>query len=161
VQRVPPVVPNANAGGPRSLPSKPSSATGTALLIAGILAGLCLQLGPKQFAAPLWPEPSWRRPAFSLLHHLGSMLAPRPYTHAFSAAQTPPVGLALAATGFLFPFFPLARSSAGWAWPSPAADNPPSNVLFGNLQQVTAQTAPPFAHPHRLGQQLRRRKWAK
>jgi lactate permease len=46
------------------------------------------------------------------------------------------MGLALAATGFLFPFFsPLI----GWMGVALTGSDTSSNVLFGNLQQVTAQ----------------------
>jgi lactate permease len=130
VQRVPPVV------------AKPTpehavfkfdvlSATGTALLFTGILAGLCLRLSPKRllqvYARTLW------RVRVSLLT-IALMLA-LGYTTRFSGTDTT-MGLALAATGFLFPFFsPLI----GWLGVALTGSDTSSNVLFGNLQQVTAQ----------------------
>jgi len=46
------------------------------------------------------------------------------------------MGLAFASTGFLFPFFsPLL----GWLGVALTGSDTSSNVLFGNLQQITAQ----------------------
>jgi lactate permease len=57
------------------------------------------------------------------------------YTTRFSGTDTT-IGLALATTGFLFPFFsPLI----GWLGVALTGSDTSSNVLFGNLQQVTAQ----------------------
>jgi lactate permease len=57
------------------------------------------------------------------------------YTTRFSGTDTT-MGLALAATGVLFPFFsPLI----GWLGVALTGSDTSSNVLFGNLQQVTAQ----------------------
>ena len=130
VQRVPPVV------------AKPTpehavfafnvlSATGTALLFTGILAGLCLGLGPKRLVQ-IYARTIWRI-RVSLLT-IGLMLA-LGFTTRYSGTDTT-MGLALAATGFLFPFFsPLI----GWLGVALTGSDTSSNVLFGNLQQVTAQ----------------------
>lgn len=107
------------------------SATGTALLCAGILSGFCLGLGPKR----IWHVYSRTvsRVAVSLLT-IAVMLA-LGYTTRFSGTDTT-IGLALAATGVLFPFFsPLI----GWLGVALTGSDTASNVLFGNLQQVTAQ----------------------
>jgi lactate permease len=57
------------------------------------------------------------------------------FTTRFSGTDTT-MGLALAATGFFFPFFsPLI----GWLGVALTGSDTSSNVLFGNLQQVTAQ----------------------
>jgi lactate permease len=130
VQRMPPVV---------AVPTletavfdfKALSATGTALLIAGVLAGFCLQLSPKRllqiYARTLW------RVRISLLT-ISFMLA-LGYTTRYSGTDTT-IGLTLAATGFLFPFFsPLI----GWLGVALTGSDTSSNVLFGNLQQVTAR----------------------
>jgi lactate permease len=107
------------------------SATGTALLLAGILAGLCLQLGPKRLLQ-IYGHTIWRV-RVSLLT-IALMLA-LGYTTRYSGTDTT-MGLALAATGFLFPFFsPLI----GWLGVALTGSDTSSNVLFGNLQQVTAQ----------------------
>ena len=107
------------------------SATGTALLFAGVLAGLCLRLSPKRlwqvYLHTLW------RVRVSLLT-IALMLA-LGFTTRFSGTDTT-MGLALAATGFLFPFFsPLI----GWLGVALTGSDASSNVLFGNLQQVTAR----------------------
>jgi lactate permease len=130
VQRMPPVV---------AVPTletavfdfKALSATGTALLIAGILAGLCLQLSPRRLLQ-IYARTFWRV-RISLLT-ISLMLA-LGYTTRYSGTDTT-IGLTLAATGFLFPFFsPLI----GWLGVALTGSDTSSNVLFGNLQQVTAR----------------------
>ncbi|HAO78599.1 MAG TPA: lactate permease [Verrucomicrobia subdivision 3 bacterium] len=107
------------------------SATGTALLLAGILAGLCLQLRPKRILQ-IYGRTIWR--VRTSLLTIAIMLA-LGYTTRYSGTDTT-MGLALAATGFLFPFFsPLI----GWLGVALTGSDTSSNVLFGNLQQVTAQ----------------------
>jgi lactate permease len=130
VQRMPPVVvvPTLETA---IFDFKALSATGTALLIAGVLAGLCLQLSPRRllqiYARTLW------RVRVSLLT-ISLMLA-LGYTTRYSGTDTT-IGLTLAATGFLFPFFsPLI----GWLGVALTGSDTSSNVLFGNLQQVTAR----------------------
>ena len=107
------------------------SATGTALLISGILSGLLLGLDPVQllrlFARTLW------RVRISLLT-IAAMLA-LGYVTRFGGLDST-MGLAFASTGKLFPFFsPLL----GWLGVALTGSDTASNVLFGNLQQVTAR----------------------
>ncbi len=130
VLRVPPVVAQPTPE-PAIFTFNALSATGTALLIAGLLAGLCLRLHPKRllqiYAATFY------RVRVSLLT-IALMLA-LGFTTRYSGTDTT-MGLALAATGFLFPFFsPLI----GWLGVALTGSDTSSNVLFGNLQQVTAQ----------------------
>jgi lactate permease len=107
------------------------SATGTALLCAGILGGLCGGLGPMRILR-VYTRTIWRV-RISLLT-IALMLA-LGFTTRFSGTDTT-IGLTLAATGFLFPFFsPLI----GWLGVALTGSDTSSNVLFGNLQQVTAQ----------------------
>jgi lactate permease len=107
------------------------SATGTALLLAGVLAGFCLRLGPKQLLE-IYLRTLWRV-RVSLLT-IALMLA-LGFTTRYSGTDTT-MGLALAGTGFLFPFFsPLI----GWLGVALTGSDTSSNTLFGNLQQVTAQ----------------------
>jgi len=107
------------------------SATGTALLFAGVLAGLCLGLGPRAIAA-LYGRTLWRV-RVSLLT-IALMLA-LGFTTRYSGTDTT-MGLALAGTGVLYPFFsPLI----GWLGVALTGSDTSSNVLFGNLQKVTAQ----------------------
>ncbi|MEN9677799.1 MAG: hypothetical protein RIS76_3695, partial [Verrucomicrobiota bacterium] len=107
------------------------SATGTALLLAGVLAGFALGVGPrsllKTYGETLW---SLRVSLLTIALMLGLG-----FTTRYSGTDTT-LGLAMAGTGFLFPFFsPLI----GWLGVALTGSDTSSNVLFGNLQQVTAQ----------------------
>ncbi|HEY2343241.1 MAG TPA: lactate permease LctP family transporter [Chthoniobacteraceae bacterium] len=107
------------------------SATGTALLFAGLLSGLILGVRPLRLLQ-LYARTIWRV-RVSLLT-IGTMLA-LGYTARYSGSDTT-MGLAFAHTGILFPFFsPLL----GWLGVALTGSDTSSNVLFGNLQQVTAQ----------------------
>ena len=130
VQRVPPVVAAARAEEAIFACNFPS-ATGTALLLAGIVSGFCLGVQPRRLGQ-LYLETIWRL-RFSLLT-IAVMLA-LGFTTRYSGTDTT-MGLALAATGPLFPFFsPLI----GWLGVALTGSDTSSNVLFSNLQQVTAQ----------------------
>jgi len=130
VQRVPPVVPAARAEEAVFLCNLPS-ATGTALLLAGVVSGFCLGVKPRRLGQ-LYLDTIWRL-RFSLLT-IALMLG-LGFTTRYSGTDTT-MGLALAATGPLFPFFsPLI----GWLGVALTGSDTSSNVLFGNLQQVTAQ----------------------
>jgi lactate permease len=130
VQRMPPIV-SAPIPEHAIFTFNALSATGTALLLAGILSGLCLGFGPTRlfnlYCRTLWCVRT------SLLT-IAVMLA-LGFTTRFSGSDTT-LGLALASTGWLFPFFsPLI----GWLGVALTGSDTSSNVLFGNLQQVTAQ----------------------
>jgi lactate permease len=130
VQKVPPVVaqPEPEAA---EFAFNLLSATGTALLAAGIVAGFGLGLGPGRLAA-LYGR-TFLRVRVSLLT-IALMLA-LGFTTRYSGSDST-MGLALAATGGLFPFFsPLL----GWLGVALTGSDTSSNVLFGNLQQVTAR----------------------
>ncbi len=130
VQRVPPVV-IAPTAEPAVFAFNALSATGTALLLAGVLAGLCLGLSPIRLLR-LYGS-TIIRVRISLLT-IALMLG-LGFTTRFSGTDTT-MGLALASTGVLFPFFsPLI----GWLGVALTGSDTSSNVLFGNLQQVTAQ----------------------
>jgi len=107
------------------------SATGSALLVAGVLAGLLLGLKPGQILSLYWR--TIKRVRISLLT-ISVMLA-LGFTTRYSGTDTT-MGLAFASTGFLFPFFsPLL----GWLGVALTGSDASSNVLFGNLQTVTAR----------------------
>lgn len=107
------------------------SATGTALLCAGVLAGFSLGLRPARVFR-LYGQTCLR--LRSSLLTIALMLA-LGFTTRYSGTDTT-MGLALASTGFLFPFFsPLI----GWLGVALTGSDTSSNVLFGNLQRVTAQ----------------------
>jgi lactate permease len=130
VLRVPPVVPKPT---PEDVvfAFNALSATGTALLCAGIFGGLCLGLSLRRIVSIY---------ARTILHLRISLLTitlmlALGYTTRYSGTDTT-IGLTFAATGFLFPFFsPLI----GWLGVALTGSDTSSNVLFGNLQQVTAQ----------------------
>lgn len=107
------------------------SATGTSLLIAGVLAGFCLGLAPRNLVA-IYGRTFWRV-RISLLT-IALMLA-LGFTTRFSGTDTT-LGLAMAGTGWFFPFFsPLI----GWLGVALTGSDTSSNVLFGNLQKVSAE----------------------
>jgi lactate permease len=107
------------------------SATGTSLLLAGLLSGLLLGLAPLRlgqiFLGTLW------RIRMSLLT-IAAMLA-LGYTTRYGGLDAT-MGLAFASTGFLFAFF---SPILGWLGVALTGSDTSSNVLFGNLQQITAQ----------------------
>ena len=107
------------------------SATGTSLLLTGIVSGLLLGLRPlnllRTFLGTL------KRVRFSLLT-IAAMLA-LSFTTRYAGLDAT-MGLAFASTGMFFPFFsPLL----GWLGVALTGSDTSSNVLFGNLQQITAQ----------------------
>ena len=107
------------------------SATGTALLISGILSGLILRLSPLELAR-IFARTSWR--VRTSLLTIAAMLA-LGYTTRYAGIDAT-MGLALASTGVLFPFFsPLL----GWLGVALTGSDTSSNVLFGNLQKITAE----------------------
>ncbi len=107
------------------------SATGTGLLLAGIIAGLWLRLSPLTLARTYLG--TLKRVRFSLLT-IAAMLA-LGFTTRYSGSDST-MGLAFASTGVLFPFFsPLL----GWLGVALTGSDTSSNVLFGNLQVVSAQ----------------------
>jgi lactate permease len=107
------------------------SATGTGLLLAGLASGFFLRLSPTALLG-LYGQTLWR--VRTSLLTIAAMLA-LGYTTRYSGSDTS-MGLAFASTGFLFPFFsPLL----GWLGVALTGSDTSSNVLFGNLQTVTAQ----------------------
>jgi lactate permease len=107
------------------------SATGTALLLAGIISGLLLKLSPARMARIFWG--TFKRARLSLIT-IAAMLA-LGFTTRYGGLDAT-MGLAFASTGFLFPFFsPLL----GWLGVALTGSDTSSNVLFGNLQQITAE----------------------
>jgi lactate permease len=107
------------------------SATGTSLLLSGILSGLLLGLSPAElfriFLRTLY------RVRFSLLT-IAAMMA-LGFTTRYGGLDAT-MGLAFAATGFLFPFF---SPMLGWLGVALTGSDTSSNVLFGNLQQISAE----------------------
>jgi lactate permease len=107
------------------------SATGTALLLTGIISGLLLKVSPGKLVQIFIG--TFKRAQLSLLT-IAAMMA-LGFTTRFGGLDST-MGLAFASTGWLFPFFsPLL----GWLGVALTGSDTSSNVLFGNLQQVTAQ----------------------
>jgi lactate permease len=106
------------------------SATGTALLITGIVSGLLLKLSLLQMAKIFMG--TFRRARVSLLT-IAAMLA-LGFTTRYGGLDST-MGLAFASTG-LFPFF---SPMLGWLGVALTGSDTSSNVLFGNLQQITAE----------------------
>jgi lactate permease len=106
------------------------SATGTSLFLTGIVSGLLLGLGPMKLLGIFWG--TLARVRWSLLT-IAAMLA-LSFTARYAGLDAT-MGLAFASSGFLFPFFsPLL----GWLGVALTGSDTSSNVLFGNLQQITA-----------------------
>jgi lactate permease len=107
------------------------SATGTGLLLSGIASGLLLGLSPRELAR-IFAGTTWRV-RWSLLT-IAAMLA-LGFTTRYAGIDAT-MGLAFASTGALFPFFsPLL----GWLGVALTGSDTSSNVLFGNLQRITAE----------------------
>jgi lactate permease len=107
------------------------SATGTALLLAGIASALCLGVGIKR-AFVIYGH-TLLRVRISLLT-ISAMMALGFMTR-YSGTDTS-MGLAMAGTGWLFPFF---SPIIGWLGVALTGSDTSSNVLFGNLQKVSAE----------------------
>ena len=107
------------------------SATGTSLLLAAIISGLLLRLSPVELVRIFGR--TLHRVRFSLLT-IAAMMA-LGYTTRYGGLDAT-MGLAFASTGVLFPFF---SPILGWLGVALTGSDTASNVLFGNLQQITAQ----------------------
>ncbi|MEO7359901.1 MAG: L-lactate permease [Gemmatimonadaceae bacterium] len=107
------------------------SASGTALLLTGMISGLLLGLNPAKLARTYWR--TLMKVRISLVT-IAAMMALGYVTRYGGLDAT--MGLAFAQTGVLFPFFsPLL----GWLGVAVTGSDTASNVLFGNLQQISAQ----------------------
>ncbi len=107
------------------------SAAGTAILLAAIASGLLLGLRPGRLLR-LYGR-TVLRVRLSLLT-IAAMMA-LGFTTRYSGSDTT-MGLAFASTGVFFPFFsPLL----GWLGVALTGSDTSSNVLFGNLQKVSAE----------------------
>ena len=106
------------------------SATGSAILLAGIISGLLLGARPAQLAGTY--VRAFKTVTPSLLT-IAAMLA-LGYVTRFSGIDAA-MGLAFAHTGMLYPFF---GTMLGWLGVAVTGSDTASNVLFGGLQKVTA-----------------------
>ena len=130
VVRVPPVVPKPT---PEAAVYTLNwlSATGTGILIAALIAGLVMGLSiPKMIRTY---GRTLNLVKFSLLT-IAAMLALGFTTKGAGLDAT--LGLAFAHTGYLYPFF---GAMLGWLGVALTGSDTSSNVLFGNLQKITAE----------------------
>ncbi len=129
IQRVPPVV------------SKPTfeaavfnfnwlAATGTGILVASVIAGLFMGLGPATLFKSFFKTIFNIRFAFVTI---AAMMAIGFVTRYCGLDAT--LGLAFARTGSLYPFF---GSLIGWLGVASTGSDTSANVLFGSLQVMTA-----------------------
>ena len=107
------------------------SATGTPLLLAGIASAIALGVGFRR-ALRIYGQ-TWLRVRVSLLT-ISAMMALGFLTRYGGTDTT--MGLAMAGTGALFPFF---SPIIGWLGVALTGSDTASNVLFGNLQKVSAE----------------------
>ena len=130
VERVPPVVARVTAE-PAVFNLNWLSATGTAILIAALIAGFALCYRPGELLR------QYGRTLFLVRHSLltiAAMLA-LGYTTRYSGEDAI-LGLAFAHAGVLYPFF---GTLLGWLGVALTGSDTSSNVLFGSLQRVTAE----------------------
>ena len=106
------------------------SASGTACFLAGVAAAIFLRVRPSQFARTY--RATFKQLAMPMLT-IASMLG-LAYVMNYSG-MTSTLGLALATTGVMFPFF---SAVLGWLGVFLTGSDTSANALFGNLQVVTA-----------------------
>ena len=105
--------------------------TGSGMLIAAILSGLLMGFSPWRMIV-IYAR-TIRLVAASLVT-IAAMLAIGTLTRYSGIDAT--LGLAFAATGVLYPFF---GTLLGWLGVALTGSDTASNVLFGNLQKITAE----------------------
>jgi lactate permease len=136
VVRVAPVVPQPTAANP----TKPEeaifklnwlSATGSGILVAAVLAGFAMGFSPAEICRTYLG--TLVRVRYSLVT-IAAMLA-LGYVTKYSGTDAT-LGLAMAKTGKLYPFF---GAMLGWLGVALTGSDTASNVLFGSLQTITAK----------------------
>ncbi len=107
------------------------SFTGTGMLIAAVISGFLMGFSPLKMIGEYGR--TIRLCAISLIT-ISAMLAIGTLTRLSGVDAT--LGLAFAATGVLYPFF---GTLLGWLGVALTGSDTASNVLFGNLQKITAE----------------------
>jgi lactate permease len=107
------------------------SATGSAILLAALVAGSVMGYGAREMARVYWS--TLRLVRFSLVT-IAAMLA-LGFTTRYSGVDAT-LGLAFARTGVFYPFF---GTLLGWLGVALTGSDTSSNVLFGSLQRITAE----------------------
>ena len=110
----------------------PITATGTAVFLAAVLSGLILGLRPLRLARMLAATAVRLVPAIGAIY---AMLALGFVTR--SSGMDVVLGLAFTRTGVTF--YPICGALLGWLGVALTGSDTASNVLFGNLQRVTAE----------------------
>jgi lactate permease len=131
VQRTPPVAPAGAAPEKAVFAFNWLSATGTAILLAGLTSAVCMGLTWRQVVATYGQTLVQVR--WSLLT-IAAMLAIGHVTKYSGIDAT--LGLALAGSGVAYPFF---GTLLGWLGVALTGSDTASNVLFGSLQRITAE----------------------
>ena len=106
------------------------SASGTACFLATIAAALVLRVSPRKFVslyAATFNQLKFAMLTIALMLGLAQLMN--------YSGMTSTLGLALATTGVLFPFF---SAVVGWLGVFLTGSDTSANALFGNLQVVTA-----------------------
>ncbi len=110
----------------------PISSTGTAVFLAAVVSGLLLGVGPIRLARMLGATIVRMVPAIAAIL---AMLALGFVTK--SSGMDAVLGLAFTRTGPLL--YPVFGTLLGWLGVALTGSDTSSNVLFGNLQKVTAE----------------------
>lgn len=107
------------------------SATGTAILLTALATALVLRIRPQRLGA-IAARTAWqmRWPLVTIAFMLSLGFVTR-----YSGTDAT-LGLAFTRTGALYPFF---AAMLGWLGVALTGSDTSSNVLFGNLQKITAQ----------------------
>ncbi|MSR40001.1 MAG: L-lactate permease [Planctomycetes bacterium] len=130
VQKIPPVVHVATKE-PAIFSLNILSATGTALFLAAIASVCALSVGFVRAAKIYWQTLLRLRISLFTI----SVMMALGFVTRYSGGDST-MGLAMASTGAWFPFFsPLI----GWLGVALTGSDTSSNILFGNLQKVTAE----------------------
>lgn len=109
------------------------SYTGSGMLISAIISGLLMGFSPVKLVVEYGK--TIKVCAYSLLT-ISAMLAIGTLTRLSGVDAT--LGLAFAGTGVLYPFF---GTLLGWLGVALTGSDTSSNILFGNLQKITASSS--------------------
>lgn len=131
VQRMPPIVPAGTAPEVAKFKLNLLSASGTGILLAALLAGVFMRFSLRELLQ-VYGRTAWH--LRSSLMIISVMLA-LGHVIKYSGCDAT-LGLALALTGGLYPFF---GTLLGWIGVAVTGSDTSTNVLFGNLQKITAQ----------------------
>lgn len=130
IQRMPPVTAAAQAL-PALFEFAPLSASGTAILLAALVAGLWMGFTPRELAVEYLANLRKTRLALitiSVMMAVGFVMR--------YAGMDGTLGLAFAGAGALYPLF---GTLLGWMGVMITGSDTSSNVLFGSLQRITAE----------------------